>query len=200
MTDITRISDLPENTTMKMPNFMEPIKVSRPRDENNISSPTYQPMLDIHPNPYGVPKPATLPDFTHDQQMPSRDIPRETIGYLQDEQIKVNYIPPPNHTNDYISQYTHDNKEKWDNAQKKKYRLSKLDHLINEFQTSFFLILLFLLFQLPTLNSLLFKYFSFLSIYSSDGNLNTYGLVFKSILFGLFYYLSIKTIDYFCEV
>ena len=28
------------------------------------------------------------------QRLPSRDIPRDSAGYIQDEQIKPNYIPP----------------------------------------------------------------------------------------------------------
>jgi hypothetical protein len=210
MSDTTRISDLPESNMnggggggSMNGHFMEPIKVSRPRDENVVSAPTYQPMLDIHPNPYGVPKPATLPNFSQESPpttMPSRDYPRETLGYTQDEQIKVNYIPPSHHPKDFISHHDRANQENWEDHRKKKYRLSKLDHLINEFQTPFFLTILFLIFQLPAFNRLLFKYFSFLSLYHSDGHLNMTGLICKSVLFGLSYYFSLKTIDYFSEV
>lgn len=186
---------------MNIGSFIEPQKILKPRDENILSAPTYQPLIDVHPNPYGVPKPSSLPNFQSDNMaLPSRDYPRETIGHIQDEEIKVDYIPHPKISKDFISQHDRLNKENWEEHRKKKHRLSKLDHLINEFQTPFFLVLLFLIFQLPTVNSLLFKYFSFLSIYNSDGNLNIYGLVFKSVLFGLFYYLSTKTMDYFSEV
>jgi hypothetical protein len=209
MENTTRISDLPdyhqqqqhENIKMTSSNFLEPQKVSRPRDENAVSMPTYQPMMDVHPNPY-IPKPTNIPDFSspdYGVPLPSRDYPRETINYLQDEQIKVDYIPPPKITNDFISRNDRLNQENWDEHRQKKHRLSKLDHLINEFQTPFFLTLLFILFQLPMFNSLFFKYFSFLSIHHSDGNLNMYGIVFKAVLYGLSYYFAIKTMDYFTE-
>jgi len=190
----TRISDLPE-ITVNLPSFMEPVKT---RNENNTTSPPpYQPMMNVHPNPYGIPKPDAPPDFNH--PLPPRDYPRETIGYTQDDQTKVDYIPQPKLTHDFISHFD-SSKENWENHRKQKHRLSKLDQLINEFQTPFFIALLFLMFQMPTVNSLFFKYFSFLSIYGADGNPNMYGLVFKSWLFGLSYYFALKTIDYFSEI
>jgi hypothetical protein len=220
--DTTRISDLPEN----MPHFMEPVKVSKPRDENVVSAPTYQPMMDIHPNPYGIPKPATLPNFSGvppqqnqfdnqpnqqqfeqqqqsfdypQQMMPSRDYPRDTGFHTQDEQTRVNYIPRPKMTQDFVLENEKANQEKWEDHRSKKHRLSKLDHLINELQTPFLLAILFFIFQLPTFNSLLFRYFSFLSIYSADGSPNSYGFIFKSALFGFFYYAFIKSMDYFSD-
>lgn len=201
--DTTRITDLPENT--QYGGLAEPIKVSRPREENSISaSTTYQPLLDVYPNPYGVPKPATLPNFNESipaihHPLPQRDYPRDSIGYTQDEQIKVDYIPQQKLTNDFISQHNRMNQETWDDHRRKKHRLSKLDQLINELQTPFFITLLFFIFQLPSINSLLFKYFSFLSIHNIDTSLNAYGLIFKSLLFGLAYYFCLKTIDYFSE-
>jgi hypothetical protein len=206
----TRISDLPqqqqENVTMTIPSFMEPVKTRN--EPTSTTAPTYQPMMDIHPNPYGVPKPNSPPNFSSnpsyepEQQhyLPSRDIPRETAGYTQDEQIKVNYIPQPKLTNhDFISEQERYTKENWEERRQKKHRLSKLDFLVNEFQTPLFIAILFFLFQLPAFNSFLYKYFSFLSIYGSDGSLNGYGFVFKSFVFGFFYYFSLKFIDYFSE-
>lgn len=208
--------DLPENTTL--PSFMEPLKVSKPKDEYTVSAPTYQPMMDIHPNPYGVPKPTNLPNFAgtqppppifspnqnmaldySQQPLPSRDYPRETAGYTQDEQIKANYIPPPKINEDFVTKHEMMNRDSWEETRKKKHRLSKLDKFINEFQTPVFLAMMFFLFQLPAFNSFLFRNFSFLSIYTLDGNLNTYGFVFKSLLFGMSYYFSIQLMDYFMD-
>jgi hypothetical protein len=207
----TRISDLPEN----IPSFMEPIKVSRPKDEQMITAPTYQPMNDIHPNPYGIEKPKTIPDFSSGmmrnnnnqpdydfmhQQMPSKDYPRETIGYSQDVQTQPNYIPPVKNRGDFVAQHDAINWENWENHRQKKHRVSKMDQIINEFQTPFFLALLFFMFQLTAFNSFIFKNFAFLSIYNMEGTPNQYGYVFKSVLFSLCYYSSIKLMDYFSEV
>jgi hypothetical protein len=196
---------------------MEPIKTRN--EPSSMSAPTYQPMLDIHPNPYGVPKPNTLPNFSNQPPsqynsshpppssydvrdhvpLPSRDIPRETHGYTQDEQTRVNYIPQAKLTSDFVSHHDHLNEEKWEEYGRKKHRLSKLDFLVNEFQTPFFLSLLFFVFLMPGVNSLFHRTFSLLSIYSADGNLNTYGLVLKSFIFGAVYYLSLKIMEYFIE-
>jgi hypothetical protein len=226
MDSSTPILDLPANTSM--PSFMEPIKIGKPKDEHTVSAPAYQPIMDIHPNPFGISKPTSPPIFSGSgsqpppifansmmpeysqqprqpyehfdtQPLPSRDYPRETTGYTQDEQIKPNYIPLPKINEDFISKHETMNRESWEDNRKKKHRLSKLDQLINEFQTPVFLAILFFMFQLPTFNTMLFKYFSFLSIYHLDGNLNTHGFIFKSFLFGMFYYLSIQLMDYFSE-
>ena len=89
MENTTRIDDLPENITMRMPN-----------DEAQ----TYSPM-NIHPNPYGnslqpnvMPLPQSKPDpkvrFQEDNshvRLPSRDIPMDQSMYQQDEEIQPNY-------------------------------------------------------------------------------------------------------------
>jgi hypothetical protein len=62
----------------------------------------------------------------------------------------------------------------------------------DEIQTPILIGVLFFLFQVPFLNALMFKYLGFLKIYSDDGNLNLYGLLFKSILFGVVYFGFVK--------
>jgi len=60
--------------------------------------------------------------------------------------------------------------------------------------------ILFFFFQLPIVNSMLFKRFSFLSIYNDDGNFNVTGLILKSILFGSSYYISQKVTTFLSEL
>ena len=60
--------------------------------------------------------------------------------------------------------------------------------------------LLFFLFQTPVLNTLIFKKFSFMTIYNSDGNFNFNGLFLKSLLFGSFYMFVIKSIDFITNI
>lgn len=206
----TRIVDLPinENITMgNVPNFgqqqnpFEPIKTRA--EPKSIPSISYQPMLDVHPNPF-IPKPNAIPDFAHKEgfTLPSRDMPRETLPFMQDEQIQADYIPreaPRSSHNDYIDHHEKLNREKWEEMRKHKNRQSKIEYFMTEFQTPFCLAILFFIFQLPTFNSLIFKHFAFLSIYQADGNFNFYGFAFKSLMFGFCYYLCISLMDYLIE-
>ena len=57
-----------------------------------------------------------------------------------------------------------------------------MDMLLTEIQIPLFIAILYFVFQLPVINSLLLKYFSFLAIYDIDGNFNLIGLILKSIL------------------
>jgi hypothetical protein len=72
--------------------------------------------------------------------------------------------------------------------------------IISELQVPIVIILLYFFFQMPIMNTLLFKKFSFLSIYNDDGNFNLSGLMLKSILFGATYYSMIKTAQYLTEI
>jgi hypothetical protein len=132
-------------------------------------------------------------------KLPSRDIPIDTTSYLNDEQVQPNYIPRQKLTGDYIRDYEETTDKNIREHEQKKYRESRIDQLFNEFQTPIFIIILFFMFQLPIVNTLIFKKFSFLSLHNIDGNFNFYGLLFKSILFGLFFYSSQKVATFISE-
>jgi hypothetical protein len=119
--------------------------------------------------------------------------------YLHDEQIQPNYIPHPKLTNDYINDYMDEDHDIVEHNQKK-HKEKLMDTLLNELQTPIFIALLFFIFQLPIVNTLLFKKFSFLTIYNADGNVNFYGIILKSLIFGLFFYSTSKVIDYVSEL
>ena len=55
--------------------------------------------------------------------------------------------------------------------------------------------LLYFVFQMPVVTTLLRKYFSFLSMYREDGNINFTGLLLKSALFGLAFYAAQSMAD-----
>ena len=133
-------------------------------------------------------------------RLPSRDISHDTTGYAQDEQIQPNYIPRANKSSDYVRDHENMTERNLREYEEKKRKESRLDALFTEFQTPVFIALLFLLFQLPLVNKVVFKRFSFLDINNSDGNFNFYGLILKSVLFGLAYYSSIKVADYLSEI
>jgi hypothetical protein len=142
---------------------------------------------------------AELQQLTH-QRIPSRDIPKDSMGYIQDEQIKPNYIPKANVSSDYVRDYqdiTEKNRIEYENKKKEN---SRLDNIMTEFQTPIFIAILFFFFQLPIINRIIFKRFEILSLHNADGNFNFYGLLFKSLMFGSAYYLVFKAMNFLVEL
>jgi hypothetical protein len=216
----------PQNTfTQNMGGPMEPIMTQRGNYDNGPST-NYIP-LNIHANPYGIsaqnpimPIPqqpnvqqiqqvAQLEQLSKQQQyelqnmpqvrLPSRDIPVDTIQYLNDEEVQPNYIPKTKLTKDYIREHEDIAEKKLIDHERKKHRENKLDELMSEFQIPLFIAFLYFFFQLPIINTMIFKKFSFLSIYNDDGNFNFNGLVLKSMVFGFFYYLIQKITTFIVE-
>jgi hypothetical protein len=128
-------------------------------------------------------------------QLQSRDIPQTTQGYTQDAQIQPNYIPPVSNV-DYIREYE-DNSDIINNYNKRLDNSNSLDQLYDELQIPLLIAVLFFLFQLPVFKKLLFNYFPIL--FFKDGNVNIYGYVFTSALFGLLYYLLSKIMTHFSK-
>jgi hypothetical protein len=126
------------------------------------------------------------------QRLPSRDIPRDQTIYTQDDEIKPNYIPKPIMVNDYVREQQQTTENNMREYEEKKRRENRLDAIITEFQTPVFVALLFFIFQMPIINTMIFKKFSFLSLYNDDGNFNLNGLILKSALFGSMFYGIMK--------
>jgi hypothetical protein len=199
---MTKIADLPDGNTGSL----------KPPGLSN----TYLPM-DVHPNPYGMPPPPPggimPPEHTppvrsrenptfdyeeHSQKLPQRDIPMNISAHVQDEEIKANYIPPPPRTTtgDYIKEFQKETDAKIREHESKKNRERVRETWLDELQIPIMICLLFFVFQLPIINTLVFKRFSFLSIYNEDGNFNLLGVAIKSVIFALMYYLMYKGIEY----
>ena len=132
-------------------------------------------------------------------RLPSRDIPIDTTNYLQDEQIQPNYIPKSNVSSDYIRDYEETTEKNIREHEKKKYRESRIDEILSELQTPILICILFFIFQLPIINTIIFKKFSFLSLHNDDGNFNFYGLLFKSMMFGSLFYSVQKVTTFISE-
>jgi len=205
---MTRISDLPEIGSKQM-----------------MPDGSYMPM-NIHPNPYGMPQQAIgslppqlesqntqeekiqqknimymPPDFSQQQQrLPQRDIPREPDQFTQDEQIQPNYIPKPRNTNDYIDEYQESTNKKLREYENKKRSDKLTDTWFDEIRIPIIISILFLIFHMPIINTLVFKRFSFLSIYNDDGNFNIYGLILKSMCFGTAFYMMNRSMEYLSEL
>jgi len=133
--------------------------------------------------------------FDIQQRLPQRDIPMNIAEHSQDVQTQPNYIPKPKITSDYIHEYQESSDRKMREYEEKKMREKSAATWFDEFQTPILIALLFFIFQLPIINTLIFKRFSFLSIYNEDGNFNAMGLTLKCVLFGGFFYIVNKSIE-----
>ena len=176
----------------------------------------YQP-LNIHQNPYGIPEPTDtkLPTMNVGPNhgalggslgalggsggfngeamkapppMMNRGGYHDTESFQNDEHIVPNHIPSTKLTTDYLREY----EEKMAKEHVDQVRTDLRVSVYDEIQTPILIGVLFFLFQVPFLNALMFKYLGFLKIYSDDGNLNLYGLLFKSMLFGAVYFGFVK--------
>ena len=133
--------------------------------------------------------------FTQQQRLPQRDIPMNISEHIQDEQIQPNYIPKPKLTSDYIQEYQESTDRKIREHEEKKMREKKAASWFDELQIPIMIGLLYFIFQLPIVNTVIFKRFSFLSIYREDGNFNLLGLTLKSLLFASMFYSFHKSIE-----
>jgi hypothetical protein len=201
MESTTKIDDLPENMTIRMSN--EPIS----------ENPTYAPM-NIHPNPYGnslqpnvMNPPQAKPDArvrfqeeTPQARLPSRDIPMDQSMYQQDEEIQPNYIPRAKLTSDYVKDYEDVTNTSIRKHENRKDRTSMIDRILSDLHTPILVALMFFIFQMPLVTTMLYRNFSFLSVYNPDGNINFYGMVLKSALFGSVFYGLQNTIQYLTDI
>ena len=203
---VTRIMDLPiDNASISTNN--KPLQ----------TSPTTYTTINPHPNPYGHPPPSVpaipTPEFQgngvgggyvyppsqpiqpgypqqpQQQQLPPRDFPKNQDFYNLDEKIQANYIPPsPPLNNDFMRRYEEEKEKEWQRNIEKKLKSNRIDDVIEQSQIPFIVAILFFIFQLPIVNNLIFQKLAFLSIYNTDGNFNMYGLILKSVLFGIVFH------------
>lgn len=165
----------------------------------------YQP-INVHPNPYGTqhgtPEGPPLPEASpqRNQQMnysvenmphqtlPSRDIPMNTLEYQHDAEIKPNHVPSVKLTSDYIRDYERANEEELKLHRQNLYRQETAQSTIGELQVPILVAVLYFIFQIPIINTIMRKYLSFANLYNEDGNFNLSGLILKSIIFGGIFY------------
>ena len=109
-------------------------------------------------------------------ELPSRDIPRETIEHAADPQVVPNYVPPK--------------EQKYIETQSTHTEPSKIDRFLDEFRTPIMLSILYFLFELPVVHSTLTRMAPTVFV---DG---TVGLAAKSVCFGALYYGALFVADY----
>jgi hypothetical protein len=189
----TQIADLPTGNNDKIfekNSFLDTIKTQK----MGIANTTYQ-NLNVHPNPF---IPESSFDIQSDYPLPSRDIPQNPHNYNIAPEIKVNYIPePPLKIEDYLKDTEIITNKRIKKHQEKQKRKAYLIDILSDFQFTIYLSLLFLIFNLPVINILLLHFLGrFDLFFYPDGNINFYGLLIKSAIFGSVYYLLQKGVDW----
>ena len=201
MADTTSLAELPVG-----PHWRENIVLER-KEKNNVTF-SEPPVAQMVPNSESPPQ-EPLSQNTISQlvtgiqqasttgatQLPSRDIPQETLPIMHDEQIKPNYVPPPQ--TDYIQQHETEQSILQQNIQKQQ-QYDTMDNIYDELQIPLLISVLFFLFQLPVVQKIFYR--NIPSLFEKDGNASLGGLVFKSVLFGGSYYLAYKVVKNFSKI
>lgn len=173
------------NPIMEMPSTTQ--NANQPRGYNEQMQPMHEPSMEVFQN-------------MEQHRLPSRDIPKNTIQYANDETIQPNYIPKQNVVRDYVKDHYDMTEQNLKDYEQKIRQQNHWDSILNDIQVPLFIAVLFFMFQLPVINTLIFKKMSFLLLYDADGNFNMSGLIFKSILFGLTYYFVHKFTTFISEI
>ena len=130
-------------------------------------------------------------------QLPTRDMPMMPTRHTQDVRTKPNFIPTRRRPLDYIKQ--HDNvQEIIQKQQKKEVKKDRLETIYNEVQTPIFVMILYLLFQLPAFQKLLNRHMP--ALFSSDGHPKMGAFLVKTFLFGGSFYFIQKGTKYLSEL
>jgi hypothetical protein len=163
-----------------------------PSSQNQQSLPPSQmvPQMTVPQQPHVQVQEQYLPP--NQATLPSRDIPIDTTELVQDPQVQPNYVPPVSNsvqkTADYMKQYDAINEEKIRNHRAQQSKETFQDSLLETIQLPILVGLLFLVFQMRLVDKMVFQRLSFLNIHNADGNYNTNGILFRSVLFGLVFY------------
>jgi hypothetical protein len=203
--------DLPDNVTMGPYSEQKyGMRQGGPDRGIDMESTTYR-QMNPHQNPYmqgqprmdSMPHPeygggrgtAVPPSYDYDQgplgnspqfPLPPKDIPLDMSGF-RDESAKPNYIPPSNLKEDYVLDQEERIRETKTSEEIRKTINHKFD-LIAELQMPIVVAVLFLIFQVDTINTLMSRYLKFAGFFGEDGNINVVGMLFKSAVFGGCYY------------
>jgi len=127
-------------------------------------------------------------------QLPSRDVPRMPQQYSQDPRIKPNYVPPAEpEKSDYIGD--HDSMQSMiEKNKKKELQNERLESIYDEVQIPIFVMILYLIFQLPVFQRFLKAHLP--ALFGDDGNPKLAGYLLKTIMFGITFYIIQKGAHY----
>ena len=128
-------------------------------------------------------------------QLPSRDIPQDTRSFVQDEQVRPNYVPEPSQK-DYINDHNTEQYLLQQRLQKKE--TDTMDAFYNELQVPVVVMILFFFFQMPFISKNMRKYMP--SLFHQDANPNIWGYIFQTLLFGILFYSLQKFTKYLSQI
>ena len=132
--------------------------------------------------------------------LPSRDIPRDTGGMMQDAQVQPTYVPQPQRHVDYIQD--HETSSTLERVMHQNTRganrADTLETFYEEIQSPLMLAILYFAFQLPAVKRYMFRYLPS-ALFSTDGNANLTGLIVTSAMFGLAFYTMQKSMNQLLE-
>jgi hypothetical protein len=127
--------------------------------------------------------------------LPSRDIPMNTSGMMNDAQVKPNYLPDNyrKEDDDYIGE--HEDEEAMNESRYNNHVASvdSMENIYKLIQVPLLVGILYFAFQLPVFRKYMLKYIP--SVFNTDGNYNMRGLVFVSALFGAGYFGLTRVLD-----
>ena len=127
-------------------------------------------------------------------QLPDRDIPSHQSHVQIDKASAVNYIPDG--PDDYIKKYQTNEEVIQVNALKEK-KTANNDYIYDELQNPLIIAVLYFVFQIPYVNTIILK--NIPGLFKNDGNFNVKGYLFNSILFGSMFYLIQRVMQYIAE-
>lgn len=124
----------------------------------------------------------------------SRDIPMNTLGITQDNQIKPNFIP--REQGGYIEEQNVYESMRL-KKENEKQQEEKMDYMYDEFQLPILIMVLFFIFQLPFVKNKFIALFP--TLFLKDGNVSLGGHTVKTLLFGACFYFIVKATKYASE-
>lgn len=148
--------------------------------------------LNVHASPYGH---GTIEQATEawaqqgaaagpQHRLPARDVPPGAEGYMHDEAVLANHIPRRKMSSAYLREFEAETDAAARAHKRDRRQKAGAADLFEAAQTPVLLAMLFFLFHTSILNTVMYKHLAFLAIYNADGNLNMYGVLVKSALFG----------------
>ena len=123
-------------------------------------------------------------------QLPSKDIPMNQNAITSDNQTTANYLPQQNQQADYIGDVD-TTQQLLQQANNQQQNQDRLEYLYQEFQIPILISILYFIFQLPIINNILLK--NLPKLFNTDGNIKVGGILCKTAMFGLMYYIINKS-------
>lgn len=129
--------------------------------------------------------------------LPSRDIPMDQSQVNMDQEARANFVPVLTTQQDYIGN-TQNTDEIIAHSNMKKQKEDTWDKLYDELQAPIIIAVLFFVFKIPNVQSLLFR--SFPMLLKTDGNPSLGGYLYLASIFGLSYFILNKTLQHLSQV